>query len=84
MCNRNLIFGILSFLLCSILGLTVIYNNPEPDIKIIELDDIITNEKDVVVLKNLGAANLVCLKQKNSDTILCSTKNDANNLQKIP
>ncbi len=75
MCNiRNLIYGLASFILCSVLVYSILSNNPEPDFQAIELEDIITNQKDLTALQNLGVRDFVCYKEKGSDVVLCTNK----------
>ena len=75
MCNiRNVIYTAICFVLCSVLVYAMASNKPEPDLQVLELEDIITNQKDLSVLHNLGVKGFVCIKEKGSEMVLCSKK----------
>lgn len=71
---RNLIYTAICFVLCSVLLYAMASNNPEPDVQVLQLEDIITNPQDLSVLHSLGVKGFVCVKEKGSDKVLCSKK----------
>lgn len=75
MCTiRDVIYGIIGISMCLVLIHAVQSNEPEQDFKVIELNDVIKNEHDLMVLNSLGLQNYVCVKEKDSDAILCARK----------
>ena len=49
-------------------------NKPEEDLKVFELEQVITDEHDLMTLRSLGITDLQCFKEKNSDSIICAKK----------
>ncbi len=75
MCNiRNSFYAALCFVLCSVLVYAIASNKPEPELQVLQLEDIITNQQDLSVLHSLGVKGFVCFKEKGSDRVVCAKK----------